>query len=443
MANFPSRGIISINTSDSGGGAEQFARLMHTMHEKKGIAARLLVGEKHSRDETIIPFWGSSSFDYRPFQRPLFNRFRSLRRSIERRLGIDDFLHPYSHFPTEVAGLEPSVLHLHNLHGGYFDLRALPELSRRYPTVWTLHDYWAFSGHCAYSLDCARWQSGCGQCPDLKRAPGIERDATRFNFARKRALFAKTRLYVTAASQALLDKIPGSMIEPMVIESRKIPYGIDLTVFHPGDKMTARKRLGLPLDTPLILFAAHDAALNPYKDFATIRKAMQHLQERGGCRPVELIVLGAEPNAASFEGLSVHPVTFVRSREAVADYYRAADIYVHGAKDEVFGIVLLEAMACGTPLVATAVGGIPQVFDDGVEGILVPPHDAKAMADASLHLISSMPQRTQLGEAGIEKARRYYDINRCHSDYLSWFEEIANGEVATKPVIASPLGDAR
>jgi len=418
------QGIILINTSDSGGGAEQFSHLMHSANLARGIDSRLLVGDKQSSEETIVPFWGSRVFDYRPFQRPLVNRFREVRRSITRWMGVDDYYHPYSHFPEAIAGMNPAILHLQNLHGGYFDLRALPALSRKFPIVWTLHDFWAFSGHCAYSLECPRWKTGCGRCPDLQRAPQIARDATRINFLRKRSLFSRTRLYVAAASDALLGRIPGSMVEPMVIESRKIPYGVDLKVFHPGDKTEARRKLGLSPDISLILFAASDAIRNPYKDFGTIRQAMEILQERNPTRPVELAVIGAHSDSTPVAGLSIHPIKFVHSRETMADYYRAADLYVHSARDEVFGLVIVEAMACGTPVVATAVGGIPEVFDDGVEGILVPPGDPLAMAEAVLKLLDSPEWRSQFGKAGIEKARSCYNMDRCHSEYLSWFEEI-------------------
>ena len=64
---------------------------------------------------------------------------------------------PASHRVLELPPRPPDVLHLHNLHGGYFDLRVLPELSARQPTVVTMHDEWLYTGHCAYTLDSERW----------------------------------------------------------------------------------------------------------------------------------------------------------------------------------------------------------------------------------------------------------------------------------------------
>ncbi len=416
--------IVTVNTSDCGGGAEQFARLMHETSRKQGIDARMLVGNKETTDESIIPFWGSPYFDYRPFERPLRNQLREFERTIQCMMGIEDFLHPYSHFPDEIAGLNSPILHLHNLHGGYFDLRSLPDLSRKFHIVWTLHDYWPLTGHCAYPLACDRWRDQCGNCPDLERSPAIARDATRFNLRRKQQIFSRTRLRIAASSQALIDRIPGSILEPAVIEARKIPYGVDLDTFHPGDARAAREQLGLPLEKPLVLFSAYNALSNPYKDFQTIAEAMRIIKERAPDKEIELVVLGANETDKCDLGFPAHVIPFSTSRAEVADYLRAVDLYLHAARDEVFGIVLLEAMASGTPVIATSVGGIPEVFENGSEGLLVTQGDPELMSNAVLELLTSKEKLSQFADRGIQKARADYDIRKSHQVYLSWFEEL-------------------
>lgn len=105
-------------------------------------------------------------------------------RAFDRWRGREDFSFPYDR-----PNLRPTtdILHLHNLHGGYFDLRQLPRLSQTLPTFITLHDTWLLSGHCAYSNGCQRWQIGCGHCPDLTLYPATPRDATAQNWQRKAA----------------------------------------------------------------------------------------------------------------------------------------------------------------------------------------------------------------------------------------------------------------
>ena len=96
-------------------------------------------------------------------------------REWKRRQGQEDFDFPASHTLLGLTPRPPDIVHFHNMHGGYFDLRALPVISRRIVVVVTLHDSWLLSGHCAHSFDCERWRSGCGSCPDLSIPPAIRR----------------------------------------------------------------------------------------------------------------------------------------------------------------------------------------------------------------------------------------------------------------------------
>ena len=88
----------------------------------------------------------------------------------------------------------PDIIECHNLHGGYFDLRALPWLSRQAATVLVLHDAWLLSGHCAHSFDCDKWQTGCGACPDLSIEPALRRDGTAHNWTVKQGVYAQSRV---------------------------------------------------------------------------------------------------------------------------------------------------------------------------------------------------------------------------------------------------------
>jgi len=102
-------------------------------------------------------------------------------RWLDLQLGKEDFSFPDTRHLFHKVGDLPGIVHAHNLHGGYFDLRVLPWLSRQVPVILTLHDAWLLAGHCAHSFDCQRWKSGCGQCPNLSIPPVAKRDATASN----------------------------------------------------------------------------------------------------------------------------------------------------------------------------------------------------------------------------------------------------------------------
>ena len=120
----------------------------------------------------------------------------------------------------------PDIIHAHNLHGQYFGLRFLTQHSHQIPVLITLHDAWLLSGHCAHSVDCERWRTGCGKCPDMSLQPPVEQDATAHNWRRKKHIFENSRLYISTPSQWLMDKVHQSILEPAIVESRVVPNGI-------------------------------------------------------------------------------------------------------------------------------------------------------------------------------------------------------------------------
>ena len=175
------RKIVIVNTADEGGGAERVSMTVLNGFLELGLDAWLLAGNKTGNHSRVIPFHSSPFFDYRPYMDSDLNREIERRRSVDQSLGIEDFNHPYSHHISALTGSPPDLVLCHNLHGGYFDLRALSALSGRVPVALRLFDTWLQTGHCAYSLGCGRWQTGCGECPDLTIPPAILRDASRIN----------------------------------------------------------------------------------------------------------------------------------------------------------------------------------------------------------------------------------------------------------------------
>jgi glycosyltransferase involved in cell wall biosynthesis len=271
-------------------------------------------------------------------------------------------------------------------------------------------------------VNCSKWERGCGACPALSLPPAIESDATAFNWQRKHDIFAASKLYVTAPTEWLLDRARRSMLAPAMADSRLIPSPLDTRCFRPAPKAEARAALGLPPDVHLLVFAAFQARSNPYKDCATVEAAVHALAELMPDADILCVALGQESPELRCGKLRVQFLPF-QPQEVVIRYLQAADIYLHAAKEENFGLVAAEAQACGTPVVATGVGGLPEVVADGQRGLIVPPGDGNAMAAAAHRLLTDAELRHRLGAQAADYARRNWEQEVVLDAVLAWIGE--------------------
>jgi glycosyltransferase involved in cell wall biosynthesis len=446
-----------------GGGAERTASSLHELYRRMNQESWLAVGAKASTDPFVLEIpneayrnswvrWWSSAvarYDAGDAKVRGLGRFaRSIRdlgqpqRLLRHALGIDDFDYPGTAHLLQLPPSPPDLLHIHNLHGNYFDLRCLADLALRTPTVLTLHDAWTISGHCAFSLGCERWRTGCGNCPDLQLYPSIKRDGTAHNWVRKQQIFSTSKLYVASPSHWLMGQVQQSIIAPAMIEQRVIPNGIDTDTFCPGDKDEARRYLNIPPRATVLLTVAKEMVTNRWKDFDTLRSAIGKTN-----RELLLLVVGEERPAETVGLARIEHVPFQTDQAALARYYRAADIYVHAARIESFGNVLLEARACATPVIATAVGAIPEhlkglawpfapgglpVFHaDNATGLLTAPGDSDALAAAIQFALQNPELRQALGRNGFLDTRTRFTLQAQATAYLDWYREILSREAGT------------
>ena len=432
--------ILQLCTYDRGGGAERVAIDLHQAYLNSGHDAKLLVKFKHTMVENVVEvdtykhtaFWSPlcAHLEHKIRRMPRFkgqyqvvDLLRGVsypKRFLDRLRGIDDFNYPYSRQLAKDSDWHPDIIHMHNLHGNYFDLAAIELVSQKTPVVWTLHDTWAFTGHCGHFIDCQRWKTGCGQCPDLKRPPAIYRDATAKNWARKKSIYARARLHVATPSRWLMTMVSQSML--IHETSRVINNGVDLSVFCPGDQAEARSQLEIAPNTFVVLYVA-SSRKNPYKDYQTIKRVIEILTYTENTdKNILLICLGGTAQSESDPRFR-YPGT-VSSVEKLRSYYRAADVLVHGAIADNFPLVVLEAQACGVPVVASAVGGIPEEIIDGETGYLAPRGNPEAMAAKVLELMNNPKIKQRMGQAGSEHVRNNFSLQRQVSNYLQWFEEL-------------------
>jgi glycosyltransferase involved in cell wall biosynthesis len=339
-----------------------------------------------------------------------------MRRNVDAALGREVFHFPGTYHILDLPPTPPDIVHAHNLHVDFFDLRALPWLSRQRPFMITMHDAWLLSGHCAHSFDCERWKVGCGHCPDLTIYPWIKRDATAYNWRRKRQIYSRSRLYIATPSRWLMKKVEQSMLAPAIVESRLIPYGIDLTVFRSRDKREARAALNLPQDKFVLALRAKSLKeKNFWMDYRAARAVVEAVTTQSQI-PVMVMALGANQPDEHFGQSVIRYVPPLADHGELVQYYQAADLFVHAARADTFPLTVLEALACGTPVVATQVGGIPEQIVDGVTGFLTPSGDSKAMIDRIFYLLNNRKLCSQMGQDAANDARKRFGHEKSVDD---------------------------
>jgi len=436
--------VLSASPACIGGGAERVAFMLHQEYVARGIDSWLAVANRNCDDPRTVTVrvdegrsaWASALLKpamrlSRRGGRAAWLGSRALRVAAEPMRyarvaqGHEDFDFPATGRLLDSVRSAPDVLHLHNLHGAWFDVRALPELSTRVPTMITLHDAWLLTGHCAYPLDCERWKTGCGGCPYLDLYVPIRKDESASNARLKRDAVTNSRLALACPSRWLLDMVEESGIVAGKLQARVVPNGIDTRVFKPGDKAKAREELGIPQDATIMCFAARGLSGSQYKGFQTLSDALGILGRNEDVRATtRLLALGSDAPDASIGGIGVRFVPVIKDPASVARFYQACDLYVHPAKAENFGLAILEAMSCGLPVVAGDVGGVPEIVVEGKTGLLFPHDDPEALAESILSLLTDRELRAAMGAAGVDRIRAEFTLEKQVGAYLDWYREL-------------------
>ena len=228
-----------------------------------------------------------------------------------------------------------------------------------------------------------------------------------------------------------------------------IPCGFDWREFGPLDRHEVRRSLQLAGREFVVLQLGR---LVPRKGIDNVIRALGLLRSQM-TQPLRLLVVGGNsdepdetltPEIARLRAVAhtagvADIVEFVgrRNREQLRQYYNAADAFVTTPWYEPFGITPLEAMACGTPVVGSRVGGIQETVVDDVTGLLVPPHDPPALAAALLKLAESPAYARALGRAGMARARRLYTWERVATELETVYESIISQEDALEQTAQS------
>jgi glycosyltransferase involved in cell wall biosynthesis len=402
--------VIHINLYDKHGGAAMIAwTLMNEMTEM-GHDTAIFAHRKMSQDSRVIPI---------PFIQTAWQK------NLLEQQGEQGLFDLYSAALLRVLNhplfQQADIVHLHCINGNYFSFLLLPFLASK-PLVWTLHDSLAFTANCLFTDSCDGWKDGrCASCPqDGETKNGLQRE---FIQQIKKIMYKISNFTTVCPSAWLTQQAKESILQEKDI--RLIYNGIDSEIFKPGDKVELRLKLGLPTNKKIILFAAHGGLNNSYKGGNFLCQALLELYKEHP--DIILLTIGAYSVSVIDDFPVLHiDIPFIDNQQHLAEYYAAVDLYVSPTLTEVFGLTVCEAMASGVPVVAFAVGGIPELVIHKENGYLVERGNVGELVHGMSYFLGNEEIRQRAGKAARLRVIEKFCNKRMVADYIQLYEEILN-----------------
>lgn len=399
--------ILQVGNTDTVGGRFNGADL-HKQLLKLGAKSQLCVWDKKTKDNGT---WQLTNFGGYRF----INQIAGM---LEKKLSVQSVLYPFSwKLKFDKRFHSADIVHYHLIHTGFFSLSSLSTLSRLKPSVWTLHDPWAMTGHCIYPYKCEKWKTGCGDCPNLDTPISMLKDHTALMWKIKKWAYKNADIDIIVASKWMLNMAKQS---PLLSKFRlhHIPFGLDLNLFHPMDTEKAKSALGVK---PGSIVLAFRTTSNEFKGLFFIKECLRKLKSR---QPICLITLSEKGLLDEFRSTyQIIDLGWVAD-DILPIVYNACDIYLMPSTAEAFGVAAIEAMACGKPVIAFDGTSLPEVIFAPKGGIVVPQGDVESLMHAIESLIEDSQARQEIGDSALELVRNNYNLEIFMERIMELYREV-------------------
>lgn len=395
--------VLQINSFFSAGGPPRIVKGIYDILIENGHDCVLAAGREQPIEGMKIIKIGTSINKYwhfctsRVFDAQGLSSKRSTKRLIE-----------------QIRDYNPDIIHLHNLHGYYLNYEILFEFLKTFekPVVWTLHDCWAMTGHCAYFdyEGCDKWKSGCFACPQKKEYPRCDVfDRSARNYLIKKAAFKGVKnLTVVTPSRWLAEIVKQSYLG--IYPVKVINNGIDLNVFKPIEpgKNEFKKRNSINDKIMLLGVAQVWDRRKGFDDFIKLSKLLDS--------EYQIVMVGLTKKQIDMLPPNIIGIAKTKKVEDLIEIYSAADLFINTTYEDNFPTVNLEALACGTPVVTYNTGGSPECIDTDC-GIAVEKGNVDSIASYIINMknVALKREKCLLRAQSFGKSERY-------GEYLSLFK---------------------
>ena len=307
--------------------------------------------------------------------------------------------------------IKPDVIHLHNLHTHNVNLKMLFKYFKENLHIklfWTFHDYWAFTGYCPYfeMAGCEKWKIGCECCVQRKSFSWLF-DKSSSLYKQKKDLFSGLNLTIIAPSNYIANITKQSFFQSY--EMVVIHNGIDQDIFKPTES-NFREKHGLQ-DKKIVLGVAFGWGERKGLDvFIELSKRLP--------KEYQIVLVGTNNKIDKLLPSNIISVHRTEDKKELAGLYTMADVFVNPTRDEVFGLVNVEALACGTPVITFNTGGSSECIDKAC-GRVVPKEDINALEKAIMEVGEEQLFKK---EDCIEWAKRFNSKSQC-GEYINLYHQ--------------------
>lgn len=313
----------------------------------------------------------------------------------------------------QIKEYDPDIIHLHNIHGYYINIKILFEYLEKAdkPVIWTMHDCWAFTGHCAHydGIQCMGWKEGCNHCANIQSYPKtLYQKNTSNNYKYKKKYFTSVKdLTIITPSYWLQNQIKNSFLRDT--ESIVVENGIDLGKFKPTES-SLRERLQCENKILLLGVACPWRKSKGLEDFLYLREKLDS----------KYVICLVGMSEKQIQNLPDGIIGIKRTQNVIelAQYYSASDVFLNLTYEDTFPTTNIEALACGTPVLTYRTGGSPEILAEGC-GWVIARGNLEAVVET---LINKVREKNYYKKNCLERAKNF-DKNVCYEQYLNIYTE--------------------
>ncbi len=395
--------ILQINVVANSGSTGRIAEGIGALAQTQGFESYIAYGRWAMPSSShLVKIGAKTDYLWHGIESRIFDNH-----GLASRRATKNFLHA-------IDKINPSIIHLHNIHGYYLNYPMLFQYlaEKKLTVVWTLHDCWAFTGHCAHYdfCGCDRWKTQCHHCPQKKTYPAsFLFDRSQKNYADKKHFFTMPEnMTIVPVSQWLANQVSESFLQNY--PCKVIYNGIDTDVFHPYNQNEMKAKFGW-IDKKILLGVA--STWSPRKGFADFIKLSSLLPE-----DYLIVLVGLSQKQQKNLPSNIIGISKTESATDLAQLYSAADVFINPTWEDSYPTTNLEAIACGTPVVTYHTGGSPESVAEK-NGIIIPKGDLTQLKDA-IEKIAKEPERCrQYALENFQQPERYREYVKLYQELLN------------------------